>query len=244
MASIDEWKDYFQMVNGRDPSSDDLQRAIENGDVQLNDPNNGNSQNTVQPPARVPAQAAKYTQPPAGQRQDAMQTQGMPIQQPAYAYQPQTGMMPSVPVSTIKKSHTVRNLIISIIAIIVILIGAFVIYSYHLYSTSLASCQANQQTAQNNLEILKKDLRTINEDTDDYNRFHTGYETLTESMVDDYRAAEKIGDTENPIASCESDDYEELNKSSESNKEFIHTTYEAIQMLRKDFPAAFPSSNN
>lgn len=63
-------------------------------------------------------------------------------------------------------------------------------------------------------------------------------------MVDDYRAAEKIGDTENPIASCESDDYEELNKSSESNKEFIHTTYEAIQMLRKDFPAAFPSSNN
>lgn len=59
-------------------------------------------------------------------------------------------------------------------------------------------------------------------------------------MVDDYRAAEKIGDTENPIASCESDDYEELNKSSESNKEFIHTTHEAIQMLRKDFPAAFP----
>lgn len=27
-VGIDEWKGYFQMVNGRDPSSDDLQQAV------------------------------------------------------------------------------------------------------------------------------------------------------------------------------------------------------------------------
>ena len=245
MASIDEWKDYFQMVNGRDPSSDDLQHAIENGDVQLNDPNNGNSQNTVQAPAGVPTQAAQYPQPPAGQQQATMQPQGMPIQQPAYAYQPQTGMMmPSAPVSAAKKPHTVRNIIITIITVVAIIFGALVAYSYHLKTTSLASCQANQQTAQNNLKILKEDLQTIDEDTDDYNLANTGHETLTQSMLNDYQSAEKIANTKNPITSCASDDYEELDKASESNKEFANTAYDAIQMLRKEFPAAFPSSNN
>lgn len=245
MASIDEWKDYFQMVNGRDPSSDDLQHAIENGDVQLNDPNNGSSQNTVQAPTGVPTQAAQYPQPPAGQQQATMQPQSMPIQQPAYAYQPQTGMMmPSAPVSTATKPHTVRNIIITIITVVAIIFGALVAYSYHLKTTSLASCQANQQTAQNNLKILKEDLQTIDEDTDDYNLANTGHETLTQSMLNDYQSAEKIANTKNPITSCASDDYEELDKASESNKEFANTAYDAIQMLRKEFPAAFPSSNN
>ena len=254
MATVEEWRQYFEMIDGREPNAEDLQQAISNGDVQADTlqsitsadaPVERSEPEELEQP--VPSQSTvPVNQVTPDMPQDFLdavdqlppEATPQPIQQPPHASQPQPSAMPNgtaTPVVSKKKRNTLITVIVIMIATFIILVGICATVESSNKSEALAACQTSSQEAQGNLQALNDDLNAIDHvyDSDFLSRLLT-----TQQQVNDYDGALNFIKN-NSVASCDSDDIDELGNNTAYNNQLVSTSNDWIQTLRSDFPKAF-----